>query len=118
MIKSLLKDWAKRILSADESAQRELQSESIKIGSSLEERANFWFKLDEMFRSEAGKAYQALMQREFGRIQSQLMDEKTSKERQAELLVQMRQQAYVLDYPDVVKKKARELEQQLRDTLR
>ena len=115
MIKDLLRSWAKRTLFADEAGQRELATETIAAGKSTEERLAFWQGLHEMFRSEPGRAYQAFMQREFARIQGDLLAETTPVEKRAELIAKLQQQAFVVEYPALVErnflKKLKELEE-------
>lgn len=79
----------------------DMESLSIKKGDTEEERLEFWMSLEAMFETPAGKAYQALMQREFGKLQGQLLATSQSAG-QAELVSKLQQQDFVIRYPQVV----------------
>lgn len=79
----------------------ELESLTIRKGDTDEERLDFWMSLEAMFDTPAGKAYQALMQREFGKLQGQLLASSTP-ELTAEIVSKMKQQDFVIRYPQVV----------------
>jgi hypothetical protein len=102
MLVRLVKQWLRDTLFSSEEDARAFQVEKIATGHTPEERLAFWEGMQGWLESDYGMAWQALMQKEFGRLQNEVLggDDKG-------ILVanvaKLQQQQYVCGFPAEVR---------------
>lgn len=110
----LLKQWLKGKLFTIEEIACEEAAVAVQRGGSDPERLEFWTGIQIMLESPSGMAWQALMQREFERLQGNLLIAATDEERK-ELLFRWKQQAFVTTYPSKVRAKVKDFQEKIRN---
>lgn len=93
----LLKIWLRDKFFSDTDDIRYFQVERVLAGRSAEERLQFWRELLVWLGTDQGKAFMAIQQGEYVRIQQELLSNKAP-ELQAGLLAAFRQQNYVISF--------------------
>ncbi len=107
------KEWLREKLLDTEEDVRYIQAEKISVGKLPEQKLEFWQSLESWYNMPEGRAFQALMQREYQGIHAALLTAKTQEE-QNRLLAQMQQQNRIISYDAFLEQKVKAWDKKVR----